>query len=126
MNKPDQFVDDDGKECFTCAVCRETFYSAPDFPEEERVKEMNEVCPPPSPDEPIRSVCHDCWTRIHGSFAAAAEYVKRGAAVVPVPSGVVLPFTRTEALELLGMPPDGKETKPNQYVQIVQPPDDAE
>ncbi len=110
MNKPDQFIDAEGRECFRCAVCGETFYSSPDFTEEDRLKEMDETCPPPSPEEPIRSVCDDCYKRMRNTFATAAAYINCDTVVVPQPSGQVQALTRAEAMELLGMPDYDKET----------------
>ena len=125
MNKPDQFVDEDGKACFRCAVCGETFYSDPAFPEEKRLEEMTANTPAPDSEEPIHSVCEDCYQKMLPSFRRAAELIRQDAAVIPQATGQVKTFTCAEAMEFLGMAPDGKEVELNRYVQVVEsaPPD---
>ncbi len=140
MSNPDQFTDEFGREYFTCAVCGETFISNPDFPHEERQKEMEANFPPAPPGDPIRSVCDGCYRKgsdfieeLRRGRQAAIErrealvgrtvhYVESNVGIIPEPSGHVISLDRDGALAFFGLPPDGKETPLNQYVQIVAPP----
>ena len=53
-----------GGRHFTCALCGEEFVSDPEFTEEQRLEEMRSHFGD-VPEEEIRSVCEDCFLKIH-------------------------------------------------------------